>query len=403
MSTYAATASLTPMGAEITWLTPAEGPARATIVTLVEELRVLAQRTPAGEVSVLISDMNERAQFDRGKTTVITVDKLGSPRFVPVDGDEWEKATAPEPEPSTQTSTSPSPQPQQPAPQPGQPLFRDPAPAPGSIDSLFGQSFGTAQTQIAALPEVTVVTANTKGGAGKTPVAIAVVAAAAELAGHNDLALVDVNPSGNLAEHTVKSSPSNIIALAAAAANPEFGKTRSDLDPFINWQPGGWITVTCPHSIVSNDGGLISDLTDTDVRNVVRALRHHCRFLLFDTGNNAKDPAWQSVVRNADKILVPVQWDPDTVIEAQRMITDMAAAGHQRLKERIIFIGTHSPAQRPERKRAKQYRQALTTSGWRVMDLPPDRHIAAGGIIEWKKLSKRTRAAATSIVQALLP
>lgn len=395
--TTVATASSTANGVQIT-LNSGDNTEPRTLspVALVEEFRQLAARTPSGEVQAIIQNLDDNANFREGAFTIVAVDTIGTTRFRVTDHHAWEQANAPS------RNTTPVMETHELAQQPAVETSRPSQTGSDAIDQLFTQSFVPEQTRTIRLPEATIVTANTKGGAAKTTVAIAVVAAAAHMAGHNDLALIDVNPSGNLAEHTIRSAPANIIDLARAAQTEQFGQARTDLDPFVNWQPGGWLTITCPTSIVSNDGGLISDLDETDINNIIRAVRHHCRLLLFDTGNNAKDPAWQTVVALANKILVPVQWDPDTVIEAQKMITNMAAVGHTNLKQRILFVGTHAPNARPDRKRAKEYRQALEQSGWNVMDLPPDKHIAAGGIIEWDKLRKRTQDAAIAIVNAAL-
>lgn len=396
--TTVATASSTPDGVKIT-LQSGDNTEPRTLspVALVEEYRQLAARTPSGEVQAIIQNLDDNAKFREGAFTIVAVDTIGTTRFRATDHHAWEQANASSHRPAPVMETHELAR----ATETGE-TSRPSQSGSDAIDQLFTQSFIPDQTRTIRLPEATIVTANTKGGAAKTTVAIAVVAAAAHMAGHNDLALIDVNPSGNLAEHTISSAPANIINLAQAAQTEDFGQARTDLDPFVNWQPGGWLTITCPTSIVSNDGGLISDLDDADINNIIRALRHHCRLLLFDTGNNAKDPAWQTVIGLANKILVPVQWDPDTVIEAQKMITNMAAVGHTNLKQRILFVGTHAPNARPDRKRAKEYRQALEQSGWNVMDLPPDKHLAQGGVIEWNKLRKRTQEAAIAIVNAAL-
>ncbi|MDO5678066.1 MAG: hypothetical protein Q4G35_11230 [Propionibacteriaceae bacterium] len=351
--------------------------------------------------------MDHTASYKAGTVTVVTIDEVGSLGCLPSTDSEWANARAVAPQlPLDQhdNATAASPahmlSPARPAPGREAPIGLQ---GPSGIDALFGQSFAQ-QVNITtmALPDVTVATANTKGGAAKTTIAILVALAAADMAGHNDIALVDINPSGNLGEHTHRSAPGTIIDLAKAAAQPEFGRSPRDLTPFINWQPGGWMTVTCPVSIVSNDGGLLTDLSEDDIATIHTALKHSCQMLVFDTGNNGKDPAWQAAIQRAHRILVPLQWDPDTLVEAQKMITDMQALGHADLKQRIIFVGTYGPGQKPDRKREKQYRQALTNSGWNVMDIPPDRHIASKGIVEWGLLNPKTRTAALALVRAIV-
>lgn len=410
MSDYAATAVMAPAGLTIDWNPPHTDRAAnpdSTIVGFIEDLRSVAARSAKGEVRALVRDMDHTASYKTGTITMVTINEVGSLGCIPSTDEEWANARGLSPQlplhgqtPGSGPSPAPAPIP---APtMPGRQATWNPQ-QPTGIDSLFGESFAQqASDTTIALPDITVATANTKGGAAKTTIAILVALAAAELAGHNDIALVDINPSGNLGEHTHRSAQGTIIDLAQAATSDSFGRSPRDLTPFINWQPGGWLTVTCPVSIVSNDGGLITDLSEDDIANVTRALKTSCRMLVFDTGNNAKDPAWQAAIQRAHRILVPLQWDPDTLVEAQKMITNMNAVGHSALKERIIFVGTYGPGQKPDRKREKQYCQALTGSGWTVMDIPPDRHIASKGIIQWGLLNPKTRTAALALVRAIV-
>ncbi|WP_130865267.1 hypothetical protein [Acidipropionibacterium timonense] len=263
-------------------------------------------------------------------------------------------------------------------------------------------SRGPAQV-VGSLPDRTIVLANLKGGAGKTPLAIVVAQALAALAGHNDIALVELNPRGTLADRTIRSCTGDVTGLAAAARrDPGFGRSLRDLDPFISWQAEGWATVVCPTSITAGEGGLITPVDGDDVAAIARCLHHSQRVVIYDTGNNDVDAAWQRAITDADRVLVPVQWDPDTMQMAQRMITDMDRIGHGNLKGRVLWVGTHAPSRRPDRGLHRQYRHALEVSGWHVMDLPPDKHLAAETVIEWAKLSRRTRGAATAIARDLI-
>lgn len=389
-----ATAVMSPAGLKVAWVEH-DAPTDLAAVDFVEELRSAAARTPHGDVQALVLNMSDRAAYAAGAVALVKIDSAGSLRCLPSDALAWDAATRPAPAPIQAELPGP------PAPSAPSPATRDAAQIGGGLD-LFSSSFTAADSGTAptSLPEVTVVTANTKGGASKTTVAILTMLAAAHLAGHNDAALIDINPEGLLADHTVRTGVDDVIGLAKAASVPGFAQSPKDLTRFLNWQPDGWASVVCPHSIVSNDGGLITDLSQADVEAVIAAMRRAFSMLLLDTGNNAKDPAWQAAVAVADTILVPVQWDPDTMVRAQRMLNDMARVGHTRLKERVIFVG--SSAVRPNRKQEKTYRAALERDNWRIMDLPFDRHVASKGVIEWSRLNGRTRTAATALVKAIL-
>lgn len=395
---YAATAVLTPSATHVTWPGSADVEVVASVTDFLDELRGVAARRPGAQVRALVRDMDRDASFRAGLVTGVEVDAVGSMAFFSADEEAWQAATAPS---GSVTAQALSAAPVAAAPQVSAP----PAVAQVSgIEELFGTRFrGDSGTGgFSLLPEIVLATANTKGGAGKTTLAALLVSAATALAGHHDSVLVDINPSGNLAEHTHQSAGGDVLELAKACADPVFGVSPRDLDPFVSWQPAGWGAITCPPSIATVDGELVSDLDGQDLSRIMNTLRRVFRLIVLDTGNNAKDEAWQTAMRSAARILVPLQWDPDTLVQAQAMIADMAKVGHHQLRERIVFVGTYGPGARPDRKRERQYRTALETSGWTVMDIPPDRHIAEKGIIVWDKLAKRTRDAATRLAEEVL-
>lgn len=401
MTSFAATAVLTPSATQVTWPGSADVEVVASVTDFLDELRGVAARRPGAQVRALVRDMDGQASFRAGLVTGVEVDAVGSMAFFSADEEAWQAATASSANGTASVSLqSLSAAPVAAAPQVSAP----PAVAQVSgIEELFGTRFreDTGQGGFSLLPEIVLATANTKGGAGKTTLAALLVSAATALAGHHDAVLVDINPSGNLAEHTRQSAGGDVLELAEACADPVFGVSPRDLDPFVSWQPAGW-AITCPPSIATVDGELVSDLDGQDLSRIMTTLRRAFRLIVLDTGNNAKDEAWQAAMRSAARILVPLQWDPDTLVQAQAMIADMAKVGHHQLRERIVFVGTYGPGARPDRKRERQYRTALETSGWTVMDIPPDRHIAEKGIIVWDKLAKRTRDAATRLAEEVL-
>lgn len=413
MTTYVATATLAPTGVAITWLDEdIDQSTEMSILDFVDALRAVAARTRNGETQALVLNMSQAGTFAQGALTRLMVNKIGSMAYSPADQGEWTAAQRPaaggpgrtdapmaaSTRAATPGATSPG------IPTPASLGSPPAASAEGGPDQLFDRSFAATpdSRELMALPEINLAVANSAGGAGKTTISVLLAQAAAALAGHNDVVVIDINPSGNIVDRTRRTAPGDIHSLAQVAGNPAFGRSPRDFDSFVNWQPGGWSTVVCPPSIISDQGEAIADVSGQELFNIASALRRVFRVQIFDTGNNPKNHAWQAAVRNSHKILVPVQWDPDTMIRAQTMVSDMRKMNHHNLKERVIWVGTHTPAGRPERRREKGYRQALLASGWTIKDIPPDRHIATKGIIEWDKLSPKTRRAATQLVEASL-
>lgn len=434
--TYFATAAMVdPSRVEIQW--PDGNPSAPvdTVAGFVEALRAAAARTPEGAVHALVKGMDTQAAYVGDAVTVLTVNTVGGLTGIASSVAHWDATTnpqmalvgAPEVLPAADTKTPPPAGQPERRPAAAAPLFRKPgagratgakpeeqslsASLFGDGDSLFGAPVADTAPKsrvVTSLPEITIAVGNRKGGPGKTTIARLLAEAAAQYAGHNDIAVVDINPAGNLHEHTTKTPDTgDVLGLARMVSREpvtgtaEFGRSPRDLDKFTSWQASGWVTVTGPPSIVGEDGELVSDLTATDVRRIVTTLRQTCRMIVFDTGNNPKDQAWDTVMRDAHRILIPTGWDPDTMVEAQKMLLDADALGYPALKERVIWVGTYPPGRKPNRRQEKQYKTVLQQSGWKVMEIPPDRHIATATIIDWSKLARRTRNAATALVEEL--
>lgn len=268
-----------------------------------------------------------------------------------------------------------------------------------SLGAGMNRSHGTSPTQ---LPDRIITLANLKGGTGKTPLAVVLAQALAQLAGHDDIAVIELNPRGTLAARAPSHTDLTITDLAAAARRDGFATRPRDLDPYLSWQPEGWATIVCPPSIVNDINSLITPITSDDLDRIITALHSRFHILILDTGNNDLDAAWQHAITISDRIIIPVQWDPDTLTLTQNMVSDMDHLGHTGLKNRVLWVGTHAPIDRPNHAMKKSFSTALVDAGWTVHNIPADRHIAADATITWTKLARRTRKAATTLAKATL-
>ena len=263
------------------------------------------------------------------------------------------------------------------------------------LDALFTIANLTANPHHTAAPaqltDHIITLANLKGGTGKTPLAVILAQALATTAGHDDIVVVEINPRGTLSTRAPRHTDNTVIDLARAARHPGFASQPRDLDPYISWQPEGWATITCLPTITDNHNSLITPPTADDLDRIITALRSRFHVIILDTGNNDLDAAWQHAITIADHIIIPVQWDPDTLTLTQNMVRDMNHLGATHLKNRCIWVGTHAPIDLPKRSIKKSFTTALTDAGWTVHTLPADRHIASDGTITWTKLAHHHR------------
>ena len=263
------------------------------------------------------------------------------------------------------------------------------------LDALFTIANLTANPHHTAAPaqltDHIITLANLKGGTGKTPLAVILAQALATTAGHDDIVVVEINPRGTLSTRAPRHTGNTVIDLARAARHPGFASQPRDLDPYISWQPEGWATITCLPTITDNHNSLITPPTADDLDRIITALRSRFHVIILDTGNNDLDAAWQHAITIADHIIIPVQWDPDTLTLTQNMVRDMNHLGATHLKNRCIWVGTHAPIDLPKRSIKKSFTTALTDAGWTVHTLPADRHIASDGTITWTKLAHHHR------------
>lgn len=261
-----------------------------------------------------------------------------------------------------------------------------------------------ARAQVDRLPEAIIGVVNLKGGVGKTTLAVTVALALADLAGHNDLALIEVNPAGTIRSRTRITAEGDLETLIdRAQKDPDFGRSPRDLDDLLTWQPLPWAVLPSSATNRRDDGTYRPALTAQTTSLALDTLLKTCRTIVVDTGNDPRDGGWQEVIRRADHLLIPVSWEPDVMRSATAMIDDLRHdLSVPEIRQKVILVHTRPPFRRPSGRRAREYEASLTQAGLRVETLPPDRHLDQHGRIEWAKLASRTRAAATHIAEEVI-
>lgn len=261
------------------------------------------------------------------------------------------------------------------------------------------------------LPRPAVVgVANTKGGAGKTPVTIALGSALGTERGST--AAIDLWLRGNLGTRTVAhASEISIEDLRRALPTLTDGRhvSSADVMQYLRFQPTGKFAVlAAPVDIVGRDQPqqlLRSSLTGSEVHQVLDLVSRFHDITLVDTGNNDADEAWRAAVERMDVLVVPLKWQRDHILQAVQLLETLTDSGYKGLARGAVIVATHSAAERSKlnARDVARFREFFTSRGHTVHDLPADPVIAnRGGLIEWDELAPATQHAARAIAATVI-
>lgn len=246
------------------------------------------------------------------------------------------------------------------------------------------------QSSGATTGRAVVMFANTKGGSGKTPTSIGTMSAIG-IARRGDVALVDFDPTGNLSGRLGlppgRTVP-NLLRLLDSVPTP----TPTQLHEAMGWNaPGQFWAVGARESAVEKDGGVAPKITAGQVDAILHAIGTTCSVIGLDAGNDDADEGFIAAAEQATHLVVPTAWDQQSVTKAFEMLANVEDLGLGRLASQAIIVGTYSPRDRPNRRQEQKARHDFGSYGLRIVDVPPDRHIAARDVMSWQQLAAGTR------------
>lgn len=268
------------------------------------------------------------------------------------------------------------------------------APAPGPAE----QAHRAAIAQIrAVLPgSRTVVVANEKGGAGKTPTALILSALIAE---HRREPVVawDVNElRGTLGRRAEVTEPSmtvtDLLAASGELARPDVEVSR--LTDYLRRQPEGNLVLAS-----SEDGNAMRQIGHRECDIVRQLLLRRFGVVVCDTGNNAAATNFLYTVDSADVLVVPTA-PSDVHLEVARAMLRMLASREttRHLVDRAVLVVTSTTGAglQPEEERWFADRVG------RVVQVPADPVIAQGGKLAVSALSAESIRAWTQVAAAVV-
>jgi cellulose biosynthesis protein BcsQ len=260
----------------------------------------------------------------------------------------------------------------------------------------------------------TVVVANPKGGAGKTPATFLLCLTFAEHLGGYTLFLDNNEGRGtaawraNQALHAL--TLTDLIGeLDRFETDPSLG--IHDLTPYVRAGSMPFDLLAADEtadeamSALGQQGAHASPrrpkLSAEDYLRVRQLARRFYRRIVVDTGNAVDAPNWTAAVANADQLVVPSLVRSDVLLSAAYLLDGLYKAGREDLARNAVVVLTDpTPGGDPDMLAHYTKRLGELTGPDRVFHTPYDRALEGGPIIP-DRLSPRTRDVWTQITAAV--
>ena len=234
---------------------------------------------------------------------------------------------------------------------------------------------------------VTLVVANPKGGTGKTPISLLLAGEFGDARG-GGVVVVDNNENrGTAAFRSYFPHRRTVADLLEAADRLEGPEAQfTDLAFFLAHQTSG------KYYVLASDESVTRQLDAKVFARVHRILSRFFGVIIIDSGNNEMASNWLAALDVADGLVVPTQWRQDHIVTANKMLETLRNRQHP-IVQRTMIVGTNAPAaaQKEPKRAALDWFQ--TRHRLPVVEIPTDRHIHEGGILDRSQMGRKTRRA----------
>lgn len=246
----------------------------------------------------------------------------------------------------------------------------------------------------ASLVDVFVVAfVNSKGGVGKTTMAVAAGNAIARERGDRVI-VVDVDTDlGNLSSrfHEHGGPKANIEEFAALPDAQRFSEVR-----VFTVQNDDRLEMLSSQ----NDPRSSYRLTSTDFTSTMKILRSHYNVVLLDCGTSITSPLFSTIANEVDCLVVVASQDAPGLNGAYQTQSWLAAHGLARLLPRTVVVLNRTGPQKPKvdmDNAAAQFRAGTEE----VVLVPFDHHLDEGGPIVFDRMGKKARQAVMELAGAI--
>ncbi|MFV8227400.1 MinD/ParA family ATP-binding protein [Mycolicibacterium fortuitum] len=246
----------------------------------------------------------------------------------------------------------------------------------------------------ASLTDVFVVAfVNSKGGVGKTTVAVAVGNAIARQRGDRVI-VADVDTDlGNLSARFFENGgpQANIEQFATQPKNGSYSNVRR-----FTVQNDDRLEMLSSQ----NDPTSSYRLSSNDFEATMRILRGHYNVVLLDCGTSITSPLFATIANQVDCLVVVASQDAPGLNGASRTRAWLASHGLGRLLPRTVVVLNRTGAQKPKvdvDDAVAQFREGTE----HVLTVPFDDHLSEGGAIEYSRMDKKTQKSVDELAGAI--
>jgi MinD-like ATPase involved in chromosome partitioning or flagellar assembly len=234
----------------------------------------------------------------------------------------------------------------------------------------------------------TVMVANPKGGAGKTPTTLLLAAALGRHRGGYVLAWDDNETRGTLAVRaegwdgrtTVWDLLGDVDRFETVAASV------GDMGRYVRPQQALFDVLPS-----DEDASRMAQIGQHEFARLHAVLARFYRLLVVDTGNNLRAPNWQAAIAAADLLVVPSTYDLDSAYSAAWMLDHLCAAGRADLVATAVTVLTPT-SPRVDGDAREELHKHLARTGT-VLEVPYDPRLSGGEPIQHSRLSDASNRA----------
>lgn len=246
----------------------------------------------------------------------------------------------------------------------------------------------------ASLVDVYVVAfVNSKGGVGKTTMAVAAGNAIARERGDRVI-VVDVDTDlGNLSSrfHESGGPKANIESLASLPSAGSYSNVR-----VFTVQNDDRLEMLSSQ----NDPRSSYRLTGQDFESAMRILGTHYNVIILDCGTSITSPLFPTIAQHVDCLVVVASQDPPGLNGAWRTLTWLQAHGLSRLLPRTVVALNRTASHKPKvdmKDVSAKFREQISE----VVEIPFDDHLDEGGAVDFARMHKKTRKAVMELAGSI--
>lgn len=250
----------------------------------------------------------------------------------------------------------------------------------------------------ASLVDVFVVAfVNSKGGVGKTTMAVAAGNAIARERGDRVI-VVDVDTDlGNLSArfHEHGGPKANIEEFSTLSDTLRYSEVR-----VFTVQNDDRLEMLASQ----NNPRSSYRLTSADFKSTMKILRSHYNVVLLDCGTSITSPLFSTIANEVDCLVVVASQDAPGLNGAYRTQAWLAAHGLARLLPRTVVVLNRTSPQKPKVDMANvaaQFRAQFREGTEEVVLVPFDDHLDEGGAVEFDRMGKKARMAVMELAGAI--